>query len=272
MAYSNVTPPVLPVFDTTAYPNYVLVFNYDVGATDWYEVHLMASASAFYYDTAAGHATINETSHLRYEISTGGSEWTEWGVVEATPTIKPGQTAQIYQRIWTSHDILDTAGNVWLAADSITPVEDKRDLRSHVLGIVLALIQKALSPIKAKQPTAYLYNGVKLPALPEWDREMYPYAVLFQVGITKQYALYFAKDEFYRNTESKYTIIPAGVGYVLYRYASGDALEWSFNEEKTDGASGDLDLLASSHWANYDFKNDDGTVYVPASNPIPVYE
>lgn len=28
----------------------------------------------------------------------------------------------------------------------------------------------------------YLYNGVKLPALPEWDKETYPYAVIRTAG------------------------------------------------------------------------------------------
>jgi hypothetical protein len=31
---------------------------------------------------------------------------------------------------------------------------------------------------KQKTPIAYLYNGVQLPPLPEWDREKYPYAVI----------------------------------------------------------------------------------------------
>ena len=265
MAYSNVTPPALPAYDTTAYPCYVLVFNYDVGATDWYEGHLMASASAFYYDTAAGHATINETSHLRYEISSGESEWTEWGAVEAAPTIKPGQTAQIYQRIWTNHDILDTAGKVWLAADSVTSVEDKRDLRSHVLGIVLALIQKALSPIR-KQPTAYLYNGVKLPALPE---DGYPCWFV-------SYNSYLSKYLFTASTEHG------------FRYATGTDIatmgsfrQYSYEVEKEEWAllregSGGTVLQSEVNsliWCNENVVVENSTeVYFEASEPIPVYE
>ena len=268
MAYSNVTPPALPVFDTTAYPNYVLVFNYYVGATDWYEVHLMASASAFYYDTAAGYATINETSHLRYEISARESEWTEWGAVEAAPTIKPGQTAQIYQRIYTNHDILDTAGKVWLAADSITPVEDTRDLRSHVLGIVLALIQKALSPIR-KQPTAYLYNGVQLPPLPEWDREMYPYAAILCNESKADYWIYaFSKTPFLFNNENgALRNVDNSKPYSYITLIDGVWGEWRV-------ITYTMEFFANcvAKWCNYPIYDSDGTLYLSASDPIPVYE
>ena len=261
MAYSNVTAPVLPAFDTATYPYYVLVFNYDVGATDWYEVHLMASTSAFYYDTAAGHATINETSHLRYEISTGGSEWTEWGVVEATPTIKPGQAAQIYQRIWTNHDILDTAGKVWLEANKATPVWDAR---SFWMGVALGLAGKGLP--STVQPTAYLYNGVKLPALPE---DGYPCWFV-------SYNSYLSKYLFTASTEHG------------FRYATGTDIatmgsfrQYSYEVEKEEWAllregSGGTVLQSEVNsliWCNENVVVENSTeVYFEASKPIPVYE
>ena len=69
----------------------------------------------------------------------------------------------------------------------------------------------------------FLYNGVKLPALPEWDKEKYPYAAM--------------------NLGANY-----GVLYLL-----------------------DNALMAKQfQWANFDILNEDGTLYLAASDPVPV--
>ena len=50
-------------------------------------------------------------------------------------------------------------------------------MRSSVMGLILSLFSSPLPEVQ-KQPVAYLYNGVRLPKLPEWDRETYPYATI----------------------------------------------------------------------------------------------
>ena len=37
---------------------------------------------------------------------------------------------------------------------------------------------------KKKTPVAYLYNGVRLPGLPEWDKTVYPFAVIVYIDGT----------------------------------------------------------------------------------------
>ena len=41
-------------------------------------------------------------------------------------------------------------------------------MRSSVMGLILSLFSSPLPEVQ-KEPVAYLYNGVRLPALPEWD-------------------------------------------------------------------------------------------------------
>lgn len=50
-------------------------------------------------------------------------------------------------------------------------------MRSCAMGLILSLFSSPLPEVQ-KEPVAYLYNGVILPALPEWDRETYPYLVI----------------------------------------------------------------------------------------------
>lgn len=156
MAYSNVTPPALPAYDTAAYPYAVVVFNYETGETDWYQTHLMCAASAFTYDSAGGYVTQSEETHLWFACNAGG----DWGSatvddteLELTPGL--GETGLVYKRIWTNHDILDDNGDVWLTANTVTPEADvtkKFPLKSWLIGYIMGLAGKPVSRVLQNTP------------------------------------------------------------------------------------------------------------------------
>lgn len=121
----------------------------------------------------------------------------------------------------------------------------------------------------------YLYNGVQLPALPEWDKEAYPYAEMYAVSgalsaimsvlkVTDRPAdCYALGDNDYGSYEPSYHV---GTNYISYKIDKTSDT-WVVK------ASGQIEAATSgvnANWANYDLFYEDGTLYLAASEPIPV--
>lgn len=120
------------------------------------------------------------------------------------------------------------------------------------------------------------YNGVELPTLPEWDKETYPYALITHFTgiagtIDDHYRLicweslpptYVSSNKDYiGNSDADADPIPA----VQATYWDGDTAWKGFEEFTVRNAS-----LNSLVWANFDIYASDGTLYLAASDPIPV--
>lgn len=154
-------------------------------------------------------------------------------------------------------------------------------MRSFVKGIMAGLVSKAKMP--KGEPVAWLYNGVRLPKLPEWDKTAYPYAVIWHdtgVGssVAPHYMLSFGKapithytgffgNEYFRNQV-------VGWMYAIINYPDTITNETEWGEllemERTiEGSTDNITLI----WANHDVvREDTSEVYLSASDPIPVYE
>ena len=134
----------------------------------------------------------------------------------------------------------------------------------------------------SSEQVGYLYNGVRLPQLPDWDKATYPYAWISKGMYSDYYALAISTGACeYRSWNDKgnmYYLYPVNAPITvkaayLYdgEYENG---EWNFTWEKTYEenpvfSSAGLGLPV---WSNYDVKNHyDGTIYCAASNPIPIY-
>lgn len=117
-----------------------------------------------------------------------------------------------------------------------------------------------------RAPVAYLYNGVRLPGLPEFDE---PYAV-----IVKQ-------------SSGGYRLIVTGVkptlswseGAVRPKLnCSSVSYNWYIDEDGQEWETGafhtypTLSIAITAVWANYDMLSEDETLYLAASDPVPVYE
>lgn len=131
-----------------------------------------------------------------------------------------------------------------------------------------------------------LYNGVQLPELPEWDKEVYPYAVIYTYhGASERlnpvYRLVLSDTPFVivKLTLTKYNSLKWAGSYIAYwKTAASD--NWGGDGS---GANGSIKGLSASTdavvWTNSDvlYANDysgdtslAGTIYIAASDPVPV--
>ena len=111
-----------------------------------------------------------------------------------------------------------------------------------------------------KEPVAYLYNGVRLGKLPVV--EGYPYAVISTLFGRK--ALLLAQQAPYFDSSTSKVRIPGNS--ILYGYFG---ISWDYNGEATSRAFDGDSLI----WTSHDILNDtDGSVFLKATAPVPVYE
>jgi hypothetical protein len=110
-----------------------------------------------------------------------------------------------------------------------------------------------------------MYNGVKLPALPEYDTDAYPYAYIAKnLLIDGAYALFISDGEFIYDKTTN-TMIRAEGSIVLYCTCRNDAWNSEFNDFTSDS-------LLAPIWANYNVKDTNGNVHMAASKPKKMWE
>jgi hypothetical protein len=119
----------------------------------------------------------------------------------------------------------------------------------------------------------YLYNGIELPALPVWDKETYPCAYIIQnptAGESWFYGFWHTtlpltmKDE--KTVSSTHNDF---VGGVLYAYAE-DTNSWELYDDTYAPIKGYTYVVAVPLWTNTTMLYEDGTLYLAASDPVPV--
>jgi hypothetical protein len=140
---------------------------------------------------------------------------------------------------WANFDVLNEDGTVYLGATIPLPV---------------ALFESG----------TWDFNGTKLPYLPTWDMETYPYAAIFYISITKKYILRcLTVDAHY---EMPSLVANSGISCST----TGDV--WSeFGENTTDAYIPINVSIQPLVWTNF-VAEYDGITYMTASDPIPVYE
>ena len=104
----------------------------------------------------------------------------------------------------------------------------------------------------------YLYNGIELPALPEYDKKAYPYVTIDIVNSTTCLNLYAVLP-----TVNGNQYVFAEKCAVIYYTLHGDTWEY-FDSLTISNAS--FDTLI---WSNHDILNEDGTIYLAATIPLP---
>lgn len=153
-------------------------------------------------------------------------------------------------------------------------------MRSCVMGLILGQFSSPL-PMAQKEPVAYLYNGVRLPKLPERDREKYPFAVVMQEVSSSIYFAQAIAAPLY--TEETVSLAGKSLFQLAYeqRYLLKSVIDetgtWkNWYELPNTYFNGRLEYDGATEnvlvWTNHDILNEDGSVYLAASEPIPVYE
>lgn len=150
-------------------------------------------------------------------------------------------------------------------------------LRSWLTGFALGLSGKPLPLSTGKTLVGYSYNGTVLPKLPEWDKTVYPFAYMIgsnrlylcsalpyaaaQTGIFAGYMGIFATDD---------------CEAICYKPTT-DGGFWQRDSESDKSVSASEMIVGLAFvdliWTNTDVINiEDSTVYLAASEPVPVYE
>ena len=121
----------------------------------------------------------------------------------------------------------------------------------------------------------YLYNGVRLPKLPEWDKEKYPYAYITSTRLSTSTVWYlslprewgdFSKAVF----ADDYVFYSKGGARFQIKHYDGENMpqRWGSFEESESSWTCDVSRMI---WSNTDACTADGTILLAASDPIPVH-
>lgn len=259
--YNGVVLPPLPAWDTDALP-FACIQLVEYGGYRFYT--LIAT------DTA-GYMTTDENGEplLRIEgdpiISSGWNVAADAASAAGLSGIMPGISTsswlQYADATEDANDLIALLDLVWsnspLSYEDGTVYMEASDPKPYALRI---------------EQTAgwYKYNGVKLPALPAWDQDVYPYAILYYVedGSGNVEAHFGYSDRpYYLNTLLGVVTNPEGAKIYASAYdAEGKA--WGDVYQFADAAFAlDPDAVI---WANVDVYDEHGVILLEASEPVPV--
>lgn len=131
--------------------------------------------------------------------------------------------------------------------------------------------------ILEKEPVAYLYNGVRLPDINSvWDREKYPYAYIekFYGGYNLGIFDFPMHVERFDADSTELNVKASAAGKTKWYLIDNDTGEFTLYYENSNVKIGDFVSVASdSVWTSHTLINtEDNSVYLAASEPVPVYE
>ena len=188
--------------------------------------------------------------------------------------------------IWSNHDFLNEDGSVYLAASDPIPVVEPCDKNALLLGCRVGQLIKGMRG-KVKEPVAFLYgpDKVRLPKIPEVEGFEFVY-IYVSYG---QYTLMISTQELeyrsWKDIGNSYYLYPVNMPLteeltVKHAYLDAEEAEsgtWEFTWSKTYEAGYDMVNEQSGFgipfWANTTVMNhEDGSIYLAASDPVPVYE
>ena len=255
--YNGVSLPVLPEWDKGAFPYAYIAQN--IGVTAYI---LTVAAERPVYGADPEDSSVNSVYHYGRSASYLVHEGA-WLLMEEEDELVHVRE-DVGKVIWTNTDILHLDGSLYLAADSDF-------LGSFQVGLALGLCGKGLLG-HPRMIEACLYNGIPLPSFPEhWNIAPDDVVVIAKGTTTKEpyYAKVMKVAEIYADRYGVYWILSnpvfrectyeasSGEWYSRIRYYSNKKVYHSFS------------YIA---WSNRDVPDVSGGVYLPGSNPVPVYK
>lgn len=127
----------------------------------------------------------------------------------------------------------------------------------------------------------YLYNGIELPDINTvWDKTKYPYAVIFGTAQSAKFVVYSTKPTasvLYEGGATYYGTYKTGI-CDNFKFASGEDSTWVDDPSAASSKDPSSALYATYYrstlrnvtWANHNVYDLDGTLYLAASEPVPV--
>ena len=146
------------------------------------------------------------------------------------------------------------------------------------------MIFNLMKPVPVQTATMYSYNGTVLPALPEWDKETYPYVYIGYSPMYNGYYMCHMCTEPFRvdgtGSSSDYAGTEEGVYYTMISWRMfASSNEWKAYATSAEDPNTPLPMTGSGMhqilpnvWSNYDVYFASGGLYRSASEPVPIYE
>ena len=268
----------LSEFDFAAHPNALIVQFVENG-----NYGLICPSTPFWIVNHNGGEVVALSPEADVDVFTCASGDSIWQQTDSQFEPEPGAiwvslNPSTYQYVWTKADICreNSTQVVYSGSDPVEEVIQEHNwLGSFKLGLSTGLCGKPL-PIKKPGPVAYLYNGLRLPKLPEYCRDSFPYVAIIVIERTGSISLRATKEPLKIRRDTT-----GGIGATIYPpYRISSLLEtgeWSKGLEQETEGSVDYRYF---HWSNHDILYDDdyfdadkaGTTFLEATDPIPVYE
>ena len=159
--------------------------------------------------------------------------------------------------VWANFDVRDVDGTLLVPASPYVPIA---------------------TDYPENRPSAYLYNSMKLPKLPEWDKDMYPYvAILEGIGL---YNMFVSKEPLnviridYPSMNSYVLYLSGLEGLPNWTYRLPDIPDWTadgpFKHNEQSVYDSRFDRW-SDVWTNHDIMYGNTRLF-QAMAAIPVYE
>lgn len=205
-----------------------------------------------------------------FQMDNSTFEWTVEGAPTDRVSISNGVlTITDAEFDWGQLTVRAENENFW--AQSVVYIEEaekpKFDLKSWLIGYTLGLCGKPLPIASQKGEYEFCrYNGVQFPKLPAWDKKTYPYVAIGIIGL--DFNLVTSKIPFYVDDNGEVRTGGAKDDSLVWGIKGGvSTLYWAENAVSFQYLG-----FKETLWCNRDILNDDGSVYLAASKPVPVYE
>ena len=287
--YNDVILPALP--NTGSYSNhYIIGYSGATGYDDGYL--LLATDAAAFCSTYVEFPT---SAKALAWTCTDGKAWNGGSQYD----VSDKYLKDIGTLVWTHYDICyEGSTSVYMeGSEPVLAVSQWAKMRALVRGIMAGLVSYGyLGERSGEAPEAayylygtasdsgnvalvngnsyVLYNGAVLPPLPKWDKTTYPYATIYITKGTSlggsstpdSYFLLLSDAKTYKKGTGLYPQGDIECGWCRYEW---DENTWALYNKPQVGT---FSFFASGGalWSNYNLLNDDGSVHVAASNPIPL--
>lgn len=248
--YPRLVLPELPGYDSTAYPYAVLVVDGD-------NIVLYCTGSPLelygYLHGNGDLAPAEDCAAQLYTLIDG--EWT----YREDRNLAAGNIVVSIPDEFFGWGFYDVIGFVWSNYDII-----RTDNGNTIL--------KAYDPDSVQDGMA-IYYGAKLPPLPEWNRDAYPYALIVHYDYSETAQLYAcsAMPKFMPEGAGSYSddkIIVGENACLRWEKRYGSAI-WENLAEYPHETIANPEMML---WTNTDINNVvDGSLYMQASEPVPIY-
>lgn len=290
--YNGVELPALPEWDKVAYP-YATISAYDIDVeTGKYALILYNEIPEWTEratDVGVTYRLGKSTGNKWYKYAVGvDSDWvanTPYGLLLANYVIEGEQEYRTICPVWSNTNLTDYDGSTLILASDPVPVPDPEPVPALTEGDFYKVANRqwvkcdSVKPTGSEwvtqdeylytkkaaedEPVAYLYNGVRLPKLPEFDMAKYPHVVMRKDSNSGYYQIKAGKSAYLHENGTSVSIEHYDDRYINSNCHSPYD-RWLNTAEASIYAFVSLDELI---WTNLDIAG-----VMDGSDPVPVYE